>query len=200
MKILTISTGKIAPLSILAGTNAAAREVLSAIRKSPVSTLENPQPIEVRALGLVGDEQAEQKSHGGRDKAVYAYPVEHYPIWQTVCMQAVKRLSPLPHGSFGENLTITGLLESGVWIGDVLVFGGGEVRMRVTSPRVPCFKFNTVMGFPQASQIMNQSGFTGFYLEVMQGETLCAGDAIELLPGARQIRVEELHRMNTGGQ
>jgi len=200
MKILTISTGKIAPLFV-SGEDAAnpTREVSSAIRKSAVSSLENAQPVRVETLGIDGDEQANPSVHGGRDKAVYAFPVEHYPIWQTMRLQALKRDEVLPHGFFGENLTIAGLLETEVWVGDVLAFGAGAVRMRVTAPRSPCFKFNTVMGFRQASQMMNQSGYTGFYLEVMQGGLIQAGDRIELLPGARHMRIDELHRMSLRG-
>lgn len=200
MRILTINTGKIAPLFVSSEDAAnPTRQVSSAIRKTAVSSLENTQPVRIEATGVEGDQQADPKVHGGRDKAVYAFPVEHYPVWQTLRLQALKRDEPLPHGSFGENLTVEGLLETEVWVGDVLAFGTGEVRMRVTAPRSPCFKFNSVMGFRQASQMMNQSGYTGFYLEVMQGGMIRAGDPIELLPGARHMRIEELHRMSLRG-
>ncbi len=200
MKILTISTGKIAPLFVSdEGTATPTRQVSSAIRKTAVSSLEKALPVQVDRLCIEGDEQANPSVHGGRDKAVYAFPVEHYAVWQTLRLQALKRDEVLPHGSFGENLTVEGLLETEVWIGDVLAIGTGEVRMRVTAPRSPCFKFNSVMGFRQASQMMNQSGYTGFYLEVMQGGMIRAGDRIELHPGARHMRVEELHRMSLRG-
>ena len=199
MKLLTINVGKTAPL--FAGPPDATAEprhqVLSGIRKNPVSTLGQPNPVRVGPLGLAGDEQADLTVHGGRDKAVYAYPIEHYPVWRTMRQQACGRDEELPHGSFGENLTISGLLETQLWIGDQLIFGDGAVRLRVASPRSPCFKFNAVMGFRQASAMMVQSGYTGFYLEVMQEGLLRAGDEIQLVPGDRHMRVEELHRMNT---
>src|SRR5512141_2585838 len=89
------------------------RKVLTAIGKRAVEG-----PITVRALGLEGDEQADLSVHGGLGKAVYAYPVEHYPFWQTVRAQA--RVAPwdesMPHGALGENLTISGMLENQAWV------------------------------------------------------------------------------------
>lgn len=197
IQLLTISVGKAAPLFAGEDRNVpekGGQSVLSGIRKKPVSTADDPQAIAVHALGLAGDEQADLTVHGGRNQAVYAYPVEHYPVWQTMRMQALKIDEALPHGSFGENLTIAGLLEVDAWIGDVLVFGDSPVRMRITRPRSPCFKFNAVMGFKQASRMMVQSGYTGFYLEVLQTGSIRAGTAVTIVPGDRQMRIEELHR------
>ncbi len=137
--------------------------------------------------------------HGGREKAVYAFPVEHYPVWRTMRMQGARIDEPLPHGFLGENLTIEGLLETRVWIGDVLVFepSGDEppLRLRVDAPRYPCFKLNARMGFKHASKMMIQSGFTGFYLEVLQTGTVAAGDRFRVVPGARELTIDQVHRL-----
>jgi len=204
MQIVSINVGKAVPLFVPTAAPAAdgQRQVMSGIRKKPVSTLAAPAAVLAGPFGLAGDEQADHSVHGGRDKAVYAYPLEHYSVWRTLRMQATGIDAELPHGSFGENLTIAGLLETGVWTGDVLAFGASAVRMRIASPRSPCFKFNAVMGFRQASQMMVQSGFTGFYLEVLQGGTISAGDPVQLIPGERhlQMRILDLHRMKTSGK
>jgi MOSC domain-containing protein YiiM len=202
MRILAVSTGPAIPLLVPApgGTH---EQVLSGIRKSPVSTLADPRRIRVDELGLEGDEQADLTVHGGRDKAVYAYPIEHYATWQTMREQAIAIEDLLPPGFMGENLTTEGLFETRVWIGDVLVLEPAEpsdappVRLRVDAPREPCFKFNARMGFNHASKMMVQSGFTGIYLEVLQTGTIGAGDTFHVVPGAREVTIEEMHRLIT---
>ena len=207
MKIIAINVGAVAPLFVASRDAAGTREsVMSGIRKSAVSTLAKPDAIELRPLGLAGDEQADLTVHGGRDKALYAYPIEHYATWQTIRMQATHVDEPLPSGFLGENLTVEGLFENRVWIGDVLEIGGSNqsdaspVRLRVTAPREPCFKFNARMGFKHAARMMVQSGYTGFYLEVLQTGQLRAGDAIRLIAGARELTVEDMHRLITRGK
>lgn len=201
MHIVSINVGKVAPL--FAEAEGARARVLSAIYKTSISSAEDPRSVEVGWLGLKGDEQADPSVHGGRDKALYAYPVEHYPVWRTIRMQALKLDEALPFGAMGENLSIHGLLETALWIGDVISIGesgSGQVIARVAAPRAPCFKFNARMGFKQAAQMMVQSGYTGFYLEVMQTGSLRAGDPLRVAPGARLVRVDEMHRLNTRGQ
>ena len=106
-----INVGLVSPLKV------GDRTVQSAIVKTPVSTLANPVRIDVGVLGLAGDEQADPTVHGGLNKAVYAYPHEHYPFWETVRAQAGAQPwgAPLPVGMPGENLTLQGLLESGAF-------------------------------------------------------------------------------------
>jgi len=165
------------------------RRVSTAIAKRPVVG-----PVEVGPLGLAGDEQADPAVHGGLSKAVYAYPQAHFAFWQTVRAQARVTLwdEPLPPGSFGENLTIEGLAEDRLWIGDRLRLPG--CVLAVSEPRFPCFKFNAAMGFAQAAKLMVQSGYCGSYLAVLEPGTLQAGDPIELLPGPREVSVRELFR------
>ena len=205
MRILAVSVGLAVPLSVPA-PGGRHEQVLSGICKSPVSTLDDPRRIAVDELGFAGDEQADLTVHGGRDKAVYAYPVEHYPVWHTMREQATQIAEPLAHGFLGENLTIEGLLENRVWIGDVLVLEAAEpgaappVRLRIDGPRYPCFKFNARMGFNHASKMMVQSAFCGFYLEVLQTGTIAAGDTFRVLPGAREVTIAELFRLRTSGR
>ena len=165
------------------------REVLTGIVKRSVSG-----PIEARPLGLAGDEQADLSVHGGLSKAVYAYPIEHYPFWQTVRAQAKVAAwnEPLPHGFMGENLTISGLLENQVCIGDVLRFANCELA--VSEPRFPCFKFNAVMGFNQAAKLMVANAWCGFYLAVRVPGTVAAGETFELVHGPREVGITELFR------
>ena len=165
------------------------RTLLSAIYKQSVSG-----PVEVKPLGLAGDDQADLSVHGGLDKAVYAYPSEHYPFWQAARQQAgVTDLDDrLPFGAVGENLTLQGLLESEVWVGDVLQFK--HCALRVTQPREPCFKFNLAMGLNTASKLMAQHGCCGFYLAVDTPGPVLAGESFALLPGPRRLGIPEMFR------
>lgn len=171
------------------------RKVMTAIGKRAVDSA-----LHVRALGLEGDEQADLSVHGGLGKAVYAYPVEHYPFWQTVRAQARVALwdEPLRHGALGENLTISGLLENQAWIGDVLRFP--DCELAVSEPRFPCFKFNAAMGFEQAASLMNANTWCGFYLAVRVAGTLRAGEPFELVAGPREVGITELFRARTAAQ
>ncbi len=169
------------------------REVITGIGKRPVTG-----PVEVGPLGLAGDEQADLTVHGGPAKAVYAYPVEHYPFWQTVRAQArvAEWGAVMPPGVMGENLTLAGLLEDQVFIGDVLRFGHCELA--VSEPRMPCFKFNAAMGFAQATQLMAANGWCGFYLAVRTPGTLQIGEPFELIAGPREVGIAELFRSRVG--
>jgi len=165
------------------------RSVMTAIAKQPVEG-----PVAVLPLGLAGDEQADLSVHGGLSKAVYAYPSEHYLFWQTVRAQAHVALwdEALPFGAMGENLTLSGLLEDHVWVGDLLRFA--HCDLAVSEPRFPCFKFNAAMGFNHAVKLMAQSAWCGFYLAVRKPGTLRAGESFELIPGPREVGITELFR------
>ncbi len=162
------------------------RSVLTAIYKQPVSCV-----VAVRRLGLDGDEQADLSVHGGLDKAVYAYPSEHYAFWlQARADAGVSGIdAALPWGSMGENLTLSGLLEIDVWVGDVLRFA--NCVLRVTLPREPCYKFNAAMGFATAAKAMVQEGCCGFYLAVDEPGTLRAGETFELVAGRRGLGIPQ---------
>jgi MOSC domain-containing protein YiiM len=164
-------------------------KVLTAIGKRSV-----PGAVAVNPLGLDGDEQADLSIHGGLSKALYAYPSEHYGFWQTVRAQAGVSLwdDALPPGSMGENLTLSGLLESQVWVGDLLRFP--QCVLAVSEPRYPCVKFNAAMGFKHATPLMAANGWCGFYLAVRTPGTLQAGESFELVPGPREVGIQEIFR------
>ncbi len=165
------------------------RSVLTAMGKQPQAAA-----VDVAPMGLAGDEQADLSVHGGITKAVYAYPSEHHRFWQTVRGQA--RVAgwdeALPPGLLGENLTLQGLVEAQLWIGDRLHLPG--CVLAVSEPRFPCFKFNAAMGFAQASKLMVQSGYCGAYLAVIEPGQVAAGDRIDLQPGPREVSLRELFR------
>lgn len=144
------------------------KPVTTAIFKQPVS-----ERVMMRSLSIEGDQQADLTVHGGTDKAVYAYPAEHYPYWQQQLPNEA-----LPWGAFGENLTIEGLLETTVNIGDRFRIGSAEVM--VTQPRFPCFKLNLKFGRDDMVKRFLHSRLSGIYLSVVQEGEIGIGDAIEL--------------------
>ena len=183
MHLHSLNTGRVQTLLIEGKAHA------SGIRKTA-----SEGRVAVAPLGLAGDEQADLSVHGGLSKALYAYPQEHYAFWQTVRAQAQVAAwhETLAPGALGENLTLQGLLERDVWVGDLLRFP--DCELAVSEPRQPCFKFNAVMGFNQAAKLMSQSGWCGFYLAVLKPGSLQAGEAFELVPGPREVNIAELFR------
>ena len=160
------------------------RIVTTAIYKQP-----HEGRVILRQLNLDGDHQADLSVHGGKDKAVYCYPVEHYDYW--------KRELPgheLPMGVFGENFTTDGLLEDSVHLGDRLSAGSAEVV--VTQPRLPCYKLGVRFQDDGMVRRFLASGRTGFYLAVTREGEVGAGDKIERIarePSA--IPVSEITRL-----
>jgi MOSC domain-containing protein YiiM len=130
--------------------------------------------VAVRKLNLEGDSQADLTVHGGLDKAVYAYPTEHYSFWREQFPEM-----ELPWGMFGENLTITGLLEDAVHIGDH--FQVGSAKLMVTQPRIPCYKLGIKFGRDDILRRFLMSGMTGFYFAVLEEGDVAAGDSISML-------------------
>lgn len=160
MRVLSVNTGMPAELSH------GGRTVLSGIVKSPVEGR-----VAVGPTGLAGDGQADLTVHGGTDMAVYAYPVEHYAHWEV----ALGRDDLVP-GHFGENLTVSGLLEDELAIGDLL--RSDDALFEVSQPRLPCFKLGMRMGDPGILKPFLRSGRVGFYLRVREPGTIGAGDAL----------------------
>jgi len=140
--------------------------VRTSIFKAPVAGR-----VRVTSLNVEGDRQSDLTVHSGIDKAVYAYPSEHYGYWrdQLPGME-------LPWGAFGENLTTEGLLEDQVHVGDR--FAAGSAEFIVTQPRMPCYKINVRFGRSGMARQFLRSGRTGFYLAVLREGEIGAGDAI----------------------
>ncbi|MGA3323535.1 MAG: MOSC domain-containing protein [Terriglobia bacterium] len=153
------------------------KEIETGIFKIPVSG-----PIVAGKLNLQRDGQADLSVHGGPDKAVYLYSWDHILHWK----KALQR-DDLGPGSFGENLTVEGLGEKEVAIGDE--FAIGSARFVVTQPRLPCFKLALALETPIITKTFLESGRTGFYLRVLQEGTLQAGDPIYPLPSREPVRV-----------
>jgi MOSC domain-containing protein YiiM len=148
------------------------RTVRTAIFKTPVD-----RRLRVTTLNIEGDQQADLSVHGGADKSVYAYPYEHYAYWRRELPEM-----DLSWGCFGENLTIEGVLEENIRIGDRLRMGSAEFV--VTQPRMPCFKLGIRFGRPDFLKRFLQSGRTGFYFAVLIEGEVGAGDDIELMAQA----------------
>lgn len=145
------------------------RSVLTSIFKAPVAGR-----VAVRAHNVEGDRQSDLTVHGGADKAVYAYPSEHYAYWRDALPGV-----DLPWGAFGENLTTTGLLEAELRIGDRLRVGSTELV--VTQPRIPCFKLGIRLGRTDMPKRFLASGRSGFYLRIVAAGEVAAGDPIAVI-------------------
>jgi MOSC domain-containing protein YiiM len=143
--------------------------VTTGIFKDPVRA-----PIMLRTLNLDGDQQADLTVHGGVNKAVYAYPSEHYGYWRAELPGI-----DLPFGMFGKNFTTEGAFEDALYVGDR--FRIGETEVMVTEPRMPCYKLGIKFGRPDIIKRFLASRRTGFYFAVVRGGMVSAGDAIELI-------------------
>jgi len=158
-------------------------------RGQPVPTSIFKEPVDrrvlVRRLSLEGDWQADLRSHGGLNKAVYAYPLEHFASWSGELGR-----DDLRPGQFGENLTVEGLTEDTVHLGDV--FRIGSALLQVTQPRYPCYKLGIKMGDPAFPKRFLASGRTGFYLRVVEEGELGPEDMIELAERSDGLTVREL--------
>ena len=163
MKLLSVNIG---PLCEVIRNG---KKVQSGIFKEPVEG-----PIEVHSLGLEGDRQANKNLHGGADKAICVYPAEHYDLWRDELMKP-----DLSFGDFGENLTILGLREDTVCIGDRFRIGSAEVA--VTQPREPCITLNARFGLVDLAMRFRNSGRSGFYFSVVKEGSLNRGDKIECI-------------------
>lgn len=181
-RVLSIQVGRAESMTI------GGKIVMSAIRKTPIGGR-----VRVGPLGLEGDEQADRSVHGGLRKAVYAYPSEHYPYWLEQAAQA-DPAAIVPHGTLGENLTIAGLLETDVFVGDELHFD--DCVLHVTQPRQPCFKLNAVMNDKLAARKLAQTGFSGFYLSVASPGSIAAGETFRLIPGPRETPISALSQVS----
>lgn len=132
-------------------------------------------PCRVGQEGLEGDTQADRRVHGGPEKAVHAYPATHYPTLAQAFEDAHAALVP---GSLGENLSVTGLTEADVCIGDC--FRLGDVLLEVSQPRTPCWKIDTRFGVTGMAEFIATQGCTGWYFRVREGGSITPGDALVL--------------------
>jgi MOSC domain-containing protein YiiM len=179
----SVQLGRVAPLG--------AQAVPSGYVKRPV-----PDAVRITTLGIVGDEQADLSVHGGLEKAVYGYAAGHYPAWRADCPQYAALFVA---GGMGENLTIAGLDEDDLRIGDVHRIG--TALLQVCQPRQPCFKFAAYFGDARMPRAMVRSGRSGWYYRVLEEGECRAGDAVELVDrsdaGVSFVRLTRI--INGGG-
>ena len=163
MTMITLLTGRARPL---AGSDAQ-----SGIMKTPVE-----RPLRLGPEGFEGDEQADRRVHGGVEKAVHHYPLDHYPLWR-------EELGDLPAladpGGFGENISALGPTENTVAVGDV--FRLGTALLQVSQGRQPCWKLNHRFEVPDMARRVQQSGRTGWYYRVLEDGLVKTGDRLELV-------------------
>jgi MOSC domain-containing protein YiiM len=182
VRIVSVNVGRPAFLGLHRG-----RPVTSGIVKSPVKS----GSLWLDWINLEGDGQADRKVHGGPDKAVYAYPCEHFPAWSK---ELGESLGP---ASFGENVTVTGWLEADVRIGDR--WRWGDALLEVCQPRWPCFKLALYRRSGRVGPRMRETGRTGWYLRVLErGQVPVAGPiaVVERHPAGVTVRdVSEARRL-----
>lgn len=178
MKVLSVNVG--APRDVIWK----GRTVTTSIFKEPVAGR-----VLIRTLNLDGDQQADLNVHGGVHKAVYAYPVEHYDYW--------RRELPgvdLPLGMFGENLTVEGLFEDELNIGDRFRIGSAELS--VAQPRLPCYKLAVKFGRDDIIKRFLDSRRTGFYVAVQKEGEIGAGDPIDIVSrDVNDLKVADVTRL-----
>jgi MOSC domain-containing protein YiiM len=161
-RITSLRVGRIAPLG--------PERVPSAFIKQMVDG-----PVMAGALGLNGDHQADLSVHGGPEKAVYAYASARYPDWAAAFPDLAPRLVA---GAMGENLTVDGMIEDDLCVGDVHAIGGA--LLQICQPRQPCFKLALALGEPRLGKHMVRTGHSGWYYRVLREGSLASGDEIVL--------------------
>jgi MOSC domain-containing protein YiiM len=171
MRVISINVAR--PMIVTAN----GQRVKTSIFKRPV-----PGPVMVRTHNLEGDEQSDLRVHGGPDKAIYAYSWQNVEHWRKYL-----RRDDLGPGTFGENLTLDGLADDEVAIGDELEIG--SARFVVTQPRLPCFKLGIALDLPEFPKVFHRSGRNGFYLRVLKEGLIRAGDEIRMFPPSGQARM-----------
>jgi MOSC domain-containing protein YiiM len=161
-------------------------EVTTSIFKAPV-----PGPRLLRRMNLDGDLQSDLNVHGGKNKAVYAYPSEHYNYWRGQLPE-----HEFTWGNFGENFTTEGLLEDNAFIGDQ--FRVGEAAVKVVQPRMPCFKLAIRFDRPDMVKRFLASRRSGIYFSVVEEGLVNVGDTFERIrEDKRGISIADINRAYT---
>ena len=160
------------------------KKITTGIFKEPVNGR-----VMLRSMNLDGDGQADLTSHGGIHKAAYVYSIENYDFWK----KELGRID-FAFGQFGENLTVEGMPEDEIHVGDVFRVGGALVE--VTQPRVPCYKLGIRMGLPQFVKMFLASCRVGFYLRVLEEGEVGAGDVFDRVRAdPERMTVREICRL-----
>lgn len=156
--------------SIYRGKVAHRYGVETAIDKSPIET-----SLTLSYEGLDGDQCAEQKHHGGPDRALHHYPIEHYAFWQKKYGSA----QDWKPAGMGENLSTEGMTEDTVCVGDR--FQWGEAVIEVSQPRSPCYKLNKRWGITNFSQQVQDTGRCGWLYRVIKSGMVSVKEPLQLI-------------------
>ncbi|WP_098749254.1 MOSC domain-containing protein [Paenibacillus sp. EZ-K15] len=182
MGIVSLNVGK--PVTV----DYQGKDLSTGIYKQPVEG-----PLFLNALNFEGDGQADLVNHGGVDKAVCAYPSEHYPYWERSLGKQME------YAAFGENLTLRGMLEDRVCIGDVYRIGDAVVQ--VSQPRYPCFKLSQKHGVKDMPARVLNTGYSGFYFRVLEEGNVRADSVVAQLEShASGITVLDVLQMMKDGR
>jgi MOSC domain-containing protein YiiM len=161
MKVVSLRVGM--PRRVILGSG----ELLTGGAKAEVAE------AMLRFAGFEGDQVADRLHHGGPDRAACAYPAAHYAWWKA------EYGYDLPLGGFCENLTIEGLLEEEIRIGDTLRIG--EALTQVSLPRDPCKTIDRLMGIPSLHRVARERGKCGFHMRALEEGRVRVGDSVELV-------------------
>jgi MOSC domain-containing protein YiiM len=159
------------------------KEVTTGIFKFPVN-----QPIYLGEEDVVNDHVIDRRYHGGVDKACYLYSADHYSYWQNLYPGL-----EMIWGMLGENLTVEGLNEAEVNIGDI--FQIGETVVQATQPRQPCFKLEFRFHDKNIVRQYVDSGFAGVYVRVLEKGHVKAGDSMTLLERKDSISIQKVFEL-----
>ena len=160
------------------------KEVTTGIFKQPVQN-----PITLESEAVAGDIIADRKVHGGIFKACYLFSSDHYPYWK----------QKYPHldwdwGMFGENLTVNGLDESKIRIGNVYRLGSALVQ--VTQPREPCYKLGVKFGTQDILREFIDHGFPGTYVKILEHGEVKVGDRLQLVEESKNpLTIQQFYQL-----
>jgi len=177
MKIISTNIGEARTISWKG------KEVTTGIFKFPVN-----QAIFLGTEDVVSDNVIDRRYHGGVDKACYLYSADHYKYWQTLYPTL-----EMPWGIFGENLTVEGLHEAEINIGDI--FKIGETVVQATQPRQPCFKLEFRFNDDKIVRQFIDSGFSGVYVRVLEKGNVNAGDSMELMERKDSLSIQKVYEL-----
>jgi MOSC domain-containing protein YiiM len=163
-ELLTVFTGKLQPLGL--------HGVPSGILKQPCA-----DGVYIRQDGLSGDEQGDRRYHGGPEKAVHHYALDHYVLWRAELPARAALFDQ--SGVFGENFSTLGLTEANVNVGDI--FQVGEAVLQVSQARQPCWRLNARTLIPNMAMRLQATGRTGWYYRVIHPGWVRSGDTLRLL-------------------
>ncbi|EFU38089.1 MOSC domain containing protein [Paenibacillus vortex V453] len=164
------------------------KDLSTGIYKQPVDG-----PLFLSTVNFAGDRQADLVNHGGVDKAVCAYPYEHYAYWENSLGKQ------MPYAAFGENLTLRGMLEDRVCIGDM--YRVGDAVVQISQPRYPCFKLSQKLGVKDMPVRVLNTGYSGFYFRVLEeGDVRADSSVTQLESHAAGATVLEVLRMMKDGR